>query len=147
MPPSDQLSTTFTDPLGKFEVNIHWRAACNFLLDLRMDPLEGGKAKPVHMHVNHFLTPETEHTTHYFASVSRDTNIDDKKEDELMVARVVKAFVEEDEPMVVACGQLMEGETDLLALKPVILSTDTAGVQTRRILARMIAAEASSSQS
>lgn len=141
MPPSEQLSTTFTDPLGKFEVNIHWRPASVFLLDLFMRPLEGGKAKPVHMHVNHFLTPETEHTTHYFASVSRDTNIDDKEEDKLMEERVLKAFVGEDEPMVVACGELMAGETDLLGMNPVILSTDAAGVQTRRLLARKIAAE------
>jgi Vanillate O-demethylase oxygenase C-terminal domain len=49
----------------------------------------------------------------------------------------MRAFTEEDQPMIHACQELM-GTVDLFSLKPAILKTDTAAVKARRMLAKML---------
>jgi hypothetical protein len=109
-------------------------------LDLRYEPLASRTTPPLHMPSLRFLTPETETSTHYFSAVARNRVLGDANENERMRSNSVQAFVEEDEPMVRACQDMM-GTVDLFSLRPVILKTDLAAVQARRILAKLIKAE------
>jgi vanillate O-demethylase monooxygenase subunit len=119
---------------------MRWRPAAILELSTGMDPLEGGSAQSIHLPSLHYLTPETESSTHYFVAASRNWQRDDPEEGAYIGACLMKAFIEEDEPMVRAVESLM-GTTDLFSLRPAILQTDISAVQARRLLAKKIEEE------
>lgn len=88
----------------------------------------------------HLMTPETETTTHYFWSNSRDFRVDDHELHENLGLGLRYAFEEQDKPMIVAQFQAVDGE-DFWDLNPVILEGDGAAVRARRILRKMIRSE------
>lgn len=91
----------------------------------------------------HWLTPETDTSCHYFAALGRNFRRDDAQLDALIDAGVTKAFSLEDMPMVAAIQQQWDAaEADEEEMRPVILSTDKAGVMARRTLRKLIQAEA-----
>jgi vanillate O-demethylase monooxygenase subunit len=141
-PPTPQLQSLFKDPLGAFNAKMIWMPASILFLDITMSPINGSETPEIIMPSTHYLTPQDAETTHYFTSVARNLEIDSPELDEEMVGFVKKAFLEEDEPMIAACQDLMGGELDLFALKPAILETDRAGVLARKILSSKIKAEA-----
>lgn len=136
-PPSPQMETLFPDPVGSFSAHMTWRPASILQLDIWQRPLPGGSAEALNLPSVHYITPETDGTTHYFAAMSRNLKTGSSEEDERMRSIMVRAFTEEDEPMVRACQDLM-GTTDLFALSPAILKTDVAAIQARRILKRRL---------
>ncbi len=88
----------------------------------------------------HWLTPETDTTCHYFAALGRNFRRDDAELDAIVDAGVMKAFGQEDMPMVAAIQNeliAMESENVL----PLVLSTDKAGMFARRTLRKMIQEE------
>lgn len=89
---------------------------------------------------NHIMTPETESSTHYFYSGRRNWMVQDAELNRLFLEATVKAFKNEDTPMVTSVYQEM-GAHDLLSLSPVLLSCDAGAIRVRRILSKMIAAE------
>jgi vanillate O-demethylase monooxygenase subunit len=115
-----------------------WMPGANLRLDTRMVPLATGGNIGLHMPTCHYIVPETEFTSHYFVAVGRDFMIDDADEDARMINLVLKAFSEEDEPILQACQTLMGPVSDLFSLKPVILKTDRAAVHARQILTKLI---------
>lgn len=88
----------------------------------------------------HWLTPETETTTHYFWAATRDRYVDSEEVSAQMQAAIDSAFRNEDEPMVEACQNNM-GTSDLFSLRPVGLSGDGPGMRARRILEKAIVGE------
>ena len=141
-PPSPQMSSLYTDPLGAFAAEMTWRAPATLDLVVSLKPFPGGQARALHMPSVHYLTPESETTTHYFAAIGRNQKLGDVEEDRRMIHFLEKAFVEEDEPMLRACQDLM-GTTDLFALDPIILKSDAAAIQARRTIERLKVAETS----
>lgn len=139
-PTSMVMKTLFPDPFGRFEAKMTWRPASILELDIFQHPLPGSTAQSLHLPSTHYLTPESDTVTHYFACQARNRKIDDPQEDRLMRSWVTKAFTEEDEPMLRSCQDLM-GTTDLMSLNPVLLRTDAAAVQARRIIGKLLAAE------
>jgi vanillate O-demethylase monooxygenase subunit len=119
-----------------------WRAPATLALDVWFRPMAGSAAAPLHAPTLHYLTPESERVTHYFAATGRNLRIDDKAEDARSVDILRQAFEGEDEPMLRACQELM-GTTDLFSLEPVILKADIAAVQARRTVSRLLAEEQS----
>jgi vanillate O-demethylase monooxygenase subunit len=134
---SPKMASLFPHPRGAFTAKVTWRPASIVELDVRMAPLDGG-GKGLRQPTLHYLTPETDFSTHYFAAMGRDVKIDDPEEDRLMVDFTMRAFTQEDEPMIVACQQQIGPITDIFELHPVVLRGDAAAVQTRRLLAKMI---------
>ncbi len=132
-PPSPQMQSLFADASGSFSAEMIWRPCSNLELDIWQRPHADGGADPLNLASVHYLTPETDRSTHYFAAISRNLKIDCAEEDTRMRDFMMRAFTEEDEPMIRACQELM-GTTDLFSLKPAILKTDIAAVQARRIL-------------
>jgi vanillate O-demethylase monooxygenase subunit len=92
----------------------------------------------------HLLTPETDVTSHYIWVNSRTYALGDTAFNDALKALVKQAFVEEDEPMIAACQNYMNGETDLYALEPALLETDKPCVLAHRRLMSLIAKEESS---
>jgi vanillate O-demethylase monooxygenase subunit len=80
----------------------------------------------------HILTPETATSTHYFYT---------RQPGEESIEMVRRVFLEEDEPMVRAAQDAMDGQ-DFWDLRPVILASDAAAIRARRRLMQMRRAEA-----
>jgi vanillate O-demethylase monooxygenase subunit len=90
----------------------------------------------------HFMTPETEFSTHYFWASSRTFRTDEPGLNQQMFEGITAAFSQEDKPMIEA-QQLMMGTSDLWSLKPALLAGDAAPVQARRVLTQLLEQERS----
>lgn len=89
----------------------------------------------------HFMTPETEQSTHYFWASARDFRTDDTDLSRQLFEGITAAFTLEDKPMIEAQQEMM-GTTDLWSLKPALLAGDAAPVLARRVLRKLIEEEA-----
>ncbi|WCM25008.1 aromatic ring-hydroxylating dioxygenase subunit alpha [Sphingomonas sp. QA11] len=88
----------------------------------------------------HFMTPETDRSTHYFWAGTRSFRHNEPDLDARLLSVVERAFGGEDKPMIEA-QQAMMGDQDFWTLKPLLLRGDAAGVLARRALAKLIAEE------
>ncbi|BAK66528.1 putative iron-sulfur protein [Sphingobium sp. SYK-6] len=89
----------------------------------------------------HFITPETEFTSHYFFVNGRNQRRDDPQVDAALLEMFDVAFHRQDEPMIEAVQRRMGGVSDINELNPILLQTDAAPVSARRMLASLIRAE------
>lgn len=94
----------------------------------------------------HFITPETEFSSHYFFVNGRNQRRDDPEVDQALLDMFQLAFGKQDEPMIEMVQRRMGHISDINQLNPVLLATDAAPVSARRILARLIAEENNESQ-
>lgn len=88
----------------------------------------------------HLFTPETETSSHYFFSNSRDYGVHNPDTDTHIRRILEKVFGSEDRPMIEA-QQEMIGNIDLMSLAPIILPSDRAAILVRRRLGQMIRRE------
>ncbi|MFM0662924.1 Rieske 2Fe-2S domain-containing protein [Paraburkholderia sediminicola] len=100
------------------------------------DPREAG----LEVFNTHFLTPESETSTHYFWSNSRPFQLDNPHLDAEILAGTERLFVHEDEIMLHAVQESM-GDREFWSMKPVLLQSDVGAVAIRRSLDKMIADE------
>jgi vanillate O-demethylase monooxygenase subunit len=121
--------------------NMRWNPPALLLLDTGAAPVNGARQDGPSAPSAHWLTPETETTTHYFWAAARDRHVGNRDVSAQMAAGIAAAFANEDEPMIEACQRNM-GTTDLMSLKPLLLPTDGAAVRARRVVAARIEAEA-----
>jgi phenylpropionate dioxygenase-like ring-hydroxylating dioxygenase large terminal subunit len=135
--PSPQLLPMWGAKPGDFRAEMTWRPATTLELDVFMSPAGAPKTEGLHLPSLHYLTPETETTTHYFFRMGRNRAIEDANQSALQLQILERALVEEDAPMIRDCQELMETD-DLFSLKPVILKQDVAAVQARRIMMKLI---------
>ena len=99
---------------------------------------EGDRSQGITMRNLNAITPETETTTHYFWAQAHDFGIDDPKMTELLFQNVHTAFLEDLE---IIKAQQETIDTDPGA--PTIdVSADGGGIQARRMVERLIDAEA-----
>lgn len=126
--------------LTDMRANIRWSPPSTLMLDTGAKPVGGHRSEGPSAPIAHWLTPETELTTHYFWAASRDRHVGNDEMSAKIKAGVDDAFRHEDEPMIEACQANM-GTTDLMSLKPVLLDTDGPSVRARRILSEMIASQ------
>jgi len=95
----------------------------------------GASARGVHLY-----TPETDSTTHYFYSLSRDYHRDSPEVQERIQREIHRIFSMEDLPMIEA-QQRNIGDRDLMSMRPALIPSDRASVLMRRHLASLIAKE------
>jgi vanillate O-demethylase monooxygenase subunit len=119
-------------------LQVHWRPAA--LMYIRMEVRVSEGADPVEVRGCHLMTPETEHTTHYFFAGTRNYLVDDQKFTDMGRSQILYAFGQEDKPVIEAVQQAM-GEQDLWSLKPVLLSGDAGAVRVRRKLRALLERE------
>lgn len=118
--------------------NITWYPPSLLMLDTGATPVGRPRADGPSAPTAHWLTPETETTTHYFWVQARDRFVGDAEVSARMVAGIDGAFRNEDEPMIEACQRNM-GAADLMALQPVLLPTDGPALRARRIIQMKLA--------
>lgn len=137
--PSSQ-ALYFDGAAGDYHSDIEWMAPGTVRQRLAMtengtDPNAGAVTRNAHL-----ITPASTTSTHYFWIHTRNRLVDDRSIDEQTKAIITNAFTTEDEPMMFACQNYMEGK-EFFSLKPLYLQTDFAGTRCRRIVERLIAAE------
>lgn len=126
---------------GDYFTQMEWLAPSVLLQGLTMTDVGAAPEDGANMRGAHLITPETAQSSHYFWISSRDRLTDNAEIDAQLAAIVTRAFLDEDEPMIADCQAYMNGH-EFFALKPLYLQTDFAGTRCRRILERLIAAEA-----
>jgi vanillate O-demethylase monooxygenase subunit len=94
----------------------------------------------VEQYGTHFLTPETQTTTHYFYANARNYALDDPAGDEAWRTWQRKALKAEDS-MVAEAIQTVVPQAEELGVEMVVLSTDLSGIRANRILEEMAVAE------
>ena len=89
----------------------------------------------------HCLTPETEHTTHYFYANVRDHSLDDLTIDENQRKWQKLALENEDSAMAAAIEKNMRA-IEPFNIRQIYLETDKALMRVRRVTEQLIAKEA-----
>ncbi|MEU1597939.1 aromatic ring-hydroxylating dioxygenase subunit alpha [Streptomyces sp. NPDC005708] len=122
--------------------NLSWHAPSNVIhpVGCRMLGKPEGVDGGVGSRSAHMFTPETETTTHYFYSNSRDYGLDSQETDDRIRATLERVFGTQDRPMIEAQHKMI-GNVDLDSLHPVVLPSDRATVLVRRRLAQLIKRE------
>jgi vanillate O-demethylase monooxygenase subunit len=87
------------------------------------------------------VTPETDTTCHYFWSTARNFRRQDTAFGDALRQAIGSVFTNEDGAMIATVQANMGSQTDLVAMRPVILPTDRAAIQARMTLRRLIAQE------
>lgn len=136
-PPTALFKPFYANDRGDIFAFMRWEPAGSLLLDISTTDVGEPKGTGVMIPSCHLIVPETGTSCHYFWAISRNVELDDKEKTRAMGEAVAMAFEDEDEPVIQACHQMMDGE-DFFSLEPAILETDVAGIQARRILNRMI---------
>jgi len=121
---------------------ITWNAPGNIRLDAGVTYAGRSREEGIAAIGTHLFTPETETSTHYFYCHVRNFKVGDPATDESIRTWQREAFHGEDAPMIEAQQESMGSQTDLLALKPVLLASDAGAIRIRRVLAAKIAEEA-----
>jgi phenylpropionate dioxygenase-like ring-hydroxylating dioxygenase large terminal subunit len=117
---------------------VRWQAPANMLLKIHFASRDPGPVREIRIWGAELITPESATTCHYFWSASRNFRLDDAEFGEALRRTIGDVFTNEDAPMIANVQKNMGDETDLLALKPVILPTDAAAARARRVLRALI---------
>ena len=139
-PPFPTAGTPNIRGLQDVTITIHWHVGQVIKFELRSRPSNDPSSEPTLVRFAHIATPETASSTHYFMSVTRYENIEDKTLDGVMKQLQVSAIDTEDGPMLQAVDREMEG-VDLLELRPVSLPSDEGALRVRRVMRRLLKQE------
>jgi phenylpropionate dioxygenase-like ring-hydroxylating dioxygenase large terminal subunit len=105
---------------------------------------EGDRSQGFSMRNLNAITPETETTTHYFWGQAHDFRVDDPSVTEMLFRQVHTAFLED---LAVIDAQQKSIAAYGLELPPQVdFNQDAGGLQARRIVERILAAETSAAQ-
>jgi hypothetical protein len=93
----------------------------------------------------HFLTPETERTTHYHFAAVRQNPLPFPPEEEVAIREKLTelrriAFAEQDAPLIEA-QQLNVDQANRDGLKPVLLTVDAGAAAYQRVMRKLMAQE------
>ena len=145
--PNDLISPALAAVLGvsgrkqDFFGEVTWNAPATLYFDYRAGepgtPVDDMKA----LRSLHAFTPETPDTTHYIWATSRDYALGDAAFSAELHAALSYAFEHEDLPVIRDAHRLMAGK-DFWEMEPLVLSGDGGGIRARRLLQKMIKAEA-----
>lgn len=126
-------------------LDMRWNAPASMRLEVgavpRGEPREQGYA----VLQAHVVTPETEHTSHYFWATSRQGEVDNHELDAMLKQLFTQAFDEEDKPMIEAAYRNVRGGgrgAGFWEQKPVYLDSDAGGTRARRMIEAMLRKEA-----
>jgi len=127
-----------TEPCRR-TLEVRWNPPALMQLKVAVVPMDDSKDMLVTPGI-HLMTPETEETTHYFWSSTRDFRLEDHELHNAIQQGLEFAFTTQDAPMVLAQQEEMAGK-DFWECRPAILKTDTAAVLARRTLGKLIREE------
>jgi vanillate O-demethylase monooxygenase subunit len=145
--PNDLISPALAAVLGvegrkqDFFGEVTWNAPATLFFDYRSG--EPGTPVPEMKALLslHAFTPETPDSTHYIWATARDYALGDTEFSAGLHAALSYAFEHEDLPIIRDAHRLMAGK-DFWEMEPLVLSGDGGGIRARRLLQKMIKAEA-----
>jgi len=120
--------------------NMIWMAPTRMLLEVGATAPGSPVTQRTEDLAVHIVTPETARTTHYFYGSCGEYSDGEAWIAEHIRAAQTRAFMEEDNPMIEAIDEQMQG-ADLWSLRPALLGNDTGAVRVRRQLEALIALE------
>jgi vanillate O-demethylase monooxygenase subunit len=139
-PPSVARSHYPADALVDHWLDMRWNAPASMRLLIGAcahgEPREAGFELPQ----AHILTPQDEHTSHYFWSSTRYHDLNSPQMDAMLTALFGEAFELEDKPMIEAAYANIDAE-DFWAAKPLSLGVDQGGTRARRMIEKLARAE------
>lgn len=139
-PPSVAQGHYPPDVLVDHWLDMRWNAPASMRLTIGAcshgEPRDAGFELPQ----AHILTPQDEHTTHYFWSSTRYHDLDSPKMDAILATLFGEAFNLEDKPMIEAAYANV-GAADFWAAKPVSLGVDQGGARARRMIEKLLRSE------
>ncbi len=118
-------------------LEMRWDAPATFFLDVGVKPTGGEREEGNALPTVHIITPETEETSHYFWKMFRNFNRGNEEIGAIMEEFATRAFQDEDRPMIRAVQERMGGR-DFWDLDPVLLPSDAAAIQARRMIKKML---------
>lgn len=128
--------------LVDYWADVRWQPPGSFYIDAGVvEPGGDRHGKGRHFGSAQVITPSTEGKSYYFWKFFRNFSTESTYVTEGIEKSVIQAFSQEDEPMVQAVQERMAGR-DFWDLNPVHLESDAPGVQVRRIMQNLLAAEA-----
>ncbi|WP_164089166.1 aromatic ring-hydroxylating dioxygenase subunit alpha [Sphingorhabdus sp. YGSMI21] len=128
--------------LMEYYFDVRWNAPGHMLLDAGSVAANTDRKIGSHTPGANMVTPIDEHSCYYFWNNCRDSNLDSAEADKGLQHGITDTFANEDGRMVAMCQEMMDGETDLLSMKPLLLPSDEAAVRARRVIARKLREEA-----
>ncbi len=140
VPPAYKPYFANPDEIVDYSVNFRWHPTSLVRNSVSLTPVGRPREEGIQRTGSHFMTPETDLTTHYFFAHTRNFQLDDPRVDERIRGWQQSGLTEQDGTMIEAVQQAM-GTPDLDALKPALFSIDTAAVRVRRVLAKLIEAD------
>jgi phenylpropionate dioxygenase-like ring-hydroxylating dioxygenase large terminal subunit len=137
-----EITAVMCDVVGRKQdhwVDVRWDApAAMMVAGLTADPGQP-KSEASNAPTMHIFTPESEHATYYFWAAAWKRRNDSAFADSVRNG-LVRAFENEDKPMIREQSRLMQG-ADFWSLDPILLKGDSGAVRARRTLERLITAE------
>lgn len=127
---------------ARHHIKVTWSAPGNIQLSISCAQDDTPVLEGPGQYDLHTVTPEDEHSTHYFFCTRRNHIEDDAEYNAFKIQAMHDAFENEDGPLIAATEREMDGE-DFFDLKPMLLSNDLAAVKVRRRLRDLVAAETS----
>jgi phenylpropionate dioxygenase-like ring-hydroxylating dioxygenase large terminal subunit len=140
-PPLYSKASGITGPVDRWQW-ITWEAPANVYFDIGCARAgtgapKGDRSQGVSMWSTHLITPETETSTHYFFSFTRDFALGDPEVTRILSEGSRTAFMED-----LAVLEAQQRARDAMPDAPVVdIQIDTGPLQARRTLARLIAEE------
>lgn len=143
----ETLEKTYGIPEGQLVdrwLDVRWDPPANMELWVGIAPTgtENPRKEGKRIPFNHFFTPETEKTTHYWFSTSypRWMGEDGEKRALHDIKYLRGPFEAEDLPMLEGQQNAM-GDEDFWSLKPILLAGDAAAVRARRVMDQLVKLE------
>ena len=119
--------------------DMRWDPPSCLLLEIGATPPGRHKSEGVTAWVSHLLTPETETTTHYFWTFTRDSKLDDDGLSERLRTGISQAFMAEDAP-IIEWQQRYASRADQPSAPRRLLPGDRGSARARLVVERILAA-------
>ncbi|MDF0546638.1 aromatic ring-hydroxylating dioxygenase subunit alpha [Sphingobium sp. H39-3-25] len=125
------------DETVDYWANMRWDPPGSFYMDAGIVTAGGQKEDGRILSSVQIVIPATETSSYYHWKMFRNFAIDSAEVTAGIEAAVMQAFTTEDEPMIAAVHQRMAGR-EFWSMKPLLLSSDSAAVQARRVMADLL---------
>jgi phenylpropionate dioxygenase-like ring-hydroxylating dioxygenase large terminal subunit len=125
-------------PRVDMRFDMRWDPPSCLLLEIGATPPGRDKSEGVTAWVSHLLTPETETTTHYFWTFTRDSKLDDDGLSERLRTGISQAFMAEDAP-IIEWQQRYASRADQPSVPRRLLPGDRGGARARLVVERILA--------
>ena len=143
LPMPSVMADRYNLPAGKprdVSMDIEWMAGGLIQNVITVAPAGEARAGGKDVRGIHCLTPETEHSTHYFYANVRNHSLDDPGVDEKLRRWQKQGLEREDSAMAAAIEKNM-AQIAPFKIGPVYLETDNALARVRRVIDQLIAQE------